>query len=131
MTTFNQYQENAEETAIYPGKGWFQSTPNAYSEDLRRNVANPHDMIGLSYLAMGLSGEAGEVAGKIKKALRDGHDRRTVIEGVGAELGDVIWYISEIATELGLSLEEVAVGNMEKLADRKQRGVLQGSGDER
>ena len=79
------------------------------------------------------AGEAGEVAEHAKKAIRD--DAGTVTDerraAMAKELGDVLWYVSQLASELGLALEDVAQGNIEKLLSRQRRGVLSGSGDER
>ena len=79
-------------------------------------------------LVAGLCSEAGEVAGKFKKALRDGGDAR---QAMIAEIGDVLWYCACLARECGVSLEMVARANLVKLADRQQRGVIGGSGDDR
>ena len=79
-------------------------------------------------LVAGLCSEAGEVAGKFKKALRDGGDAR---QAMVAEIGDVLWYCACLARECGVSLEMVARANLEKLASRQKRGVIGGSGDER
>lgn len=107
------YQTKVAETAIYPGSG----TGSAAA---------------LSYVGLGL-GEAGEVQGKIKKILRD--DAGVVTDGarigIMKELGDLLWYVARTASELSLDLDAVAYQNLEKLADRKDRGVLQGSGDDR
>lgn len=107
--TIDRYQMQTHETAIYP----------------------PH--LALGYLALGLAGEAGEVANKIKKVYRDTHgivtpETRAAIQ---KELGDVLWYAAELATMLGIRLSEAAQGNLDALADRKARGVLGGSGDDR
>ncbi len=85
------------------------------------------------YPTMGLLNEAGEVAGKIKKIFRDkngkiGEEDRLALK---SELGDVLWYLTQIATELGLTLEEVAEANLAKLFDRLERDRIQGDGDER
>jgi NTP pyrophosphatase (non-canonical NTP hydrolase) len=85
------------------------------------------------YPTLGLANEAGEVAGKIKKIFRDkggviGAGEREALKG---ELGDVLWYLAQICTELGLTLDEVADANLEKLASRQQRGTLYGDGDSR
>jgi len=104
MTTMDEYQAAAEATAIYP--------PN----------------VGLEYTALGLVGEAGEYANKVKKLLRDGYIDR---EGCIDELGDSLWYLANAAKEQGTTLDEVARRNMTKLADRQERGQLRGSGDER
>ena len=87
----------------------------------------------IAYPAFGLCGEAGEVADKLKKILRDKHgkilreDRLEIIK----ELGDVLWYVAQLALDLGYSLEDVARINIEKLRDRQKRGVIGGSGDNR
>ena len=110
--TFNEYQELAAGTAIYPKRG---------------------EISGLAYTALGLNGEAGEVAEKIKKALRDNNgviDEAKTYE-LAKELGDVLWYVSETASQLNLSLGQIAEINVEKLYSRKDRGALQGSGDDR
>ena len=101
--TFDEYQEFARSTVIYP-------------EDVK-----------VVYPTLGLCGEAGEVAEKIKKHMRDGRS----LVGVGLELGDVLWYISALADDLGTTLEEIAQANVDKLASRMERGKLGGSGDER
>jgi NTP pyrophosphatase (non-canonical NTP hydrolase) len=107
---FSEYQRLSRETAVYPQLG-----------------------DNLVYPALGLCGEAGETAEKIKKAMRDDggiltDERR---EAVAAELGDVLWYVAQLATEAGLDLEVIAASNLEKLASRQERRVLHGSGDER
>ena len=85
------------------------------------------------YLALGLGDEAGEVQGKIKKILRDqsGNVTDKNIADIKKELGDVMWYIACLADYFGLSLEQVAQTNIDKLSSRKDRGVLGGSGDDR
>lgn len=87
----------------------------------------------LSYCTLGLCGEAGEVANKVKKVIRDHNgvmstEFKTAIKG---ELGDCLWYISQMCEELGFTLEDVAQANIEKLQSRQDRGVIGGSGDER
>jgi NTP pyrophosphatase (non-canonical NTP hydrolase) len=103
------YQRLSRRTARYPRSDW------------------------LAYPALGLAGEAGEVAEHAKKAIRD--DAGTVTEqrraALAAELGDVLWYAAQLASELGLGLDEIAQANLDKLASRQRRGVLSGSGDER
>lgn len=85
------------------------------------------------YPTLGLVNEAGEVAGKIKKIFRDkdGHISDDDKEALKGELGDVLWYLTQICTNLGLSLEEVAEANLDKLFDRLERGTIQGDGDNR
>ena len=87
----------------------------------------------LEYLALGLTSEAGEVAGKVKKLIRDGTSNRPDDwkEQIAAELGDVLWYCSALATDLDISLGRVAKDNMNKLSSRKDRGTIGGSGDKR
>lgn len=93
-------------------------------------------MIGndpLLYPVLGLCGESGELANKVKKIYRDSggypsiDERNAVID----ELADSLWYIAEIATQLNVSLSDVASANLEKLRNRQQRGVIGGSGDNR
>lgn len=110
--TFEEYQYQAAKTAVYPGRG---------------------KLNGLLYAALGLAGEAGEIANEVKKILRDDgelitFDRRTKLF---KELGDVLWYIAAMTHELDEQLGEIAVANIEKLRSRKERGVLQGSGEDR
>ncbi len=85
------------------------------------------------YPTLGLVNEAGEVAGKIKKVFRDqgGQISRETREALKAELGDVLWYLAQICTELGLELDEVAEYNLAKLLDRQSRGKIGGEGDNR
>lgn len=90
-------------------------------------------MDAVYYLTMGLASEAGEVAGKVKKALRDHNgviDQQRSL-AIADELGDVLWYIARLADELGWDLNQVARNNIAKLADRKERGVIRGDGDKR
>lgn len=85
------------------------------------------------YTALGLNGEAGEIAEKVKKVLRD-HDgdfSKLDKDDISKELGDVLWYVSAFAHSIGLSLDDIARGNIEKLSSRKTRGVIRGSGDNR
>lgn len=116
MMDLNEYQRNARRTAIYPGKG----EPN-----------------GLVYTALKLAGEAGEVSDNVGKAIRDdkywetGHLNIDRYRALAAELGDVLWYVANMASELDLTLEDIARGNLQKLESRRERGVLRGSGDDR
>lgn len=83
--------------------------------------------------ALGVTGEAGELADKIKKVYRDGNGvfRTEERHEIMKELGDVLWYVTRLGATLGFSLEEIAAQNMAKLADRAKRGVIGGSGDNR
>tara|TARA_S200002703_G_scaffold22864_1_gene19630 strand:+ start:925 stop:1287 length:363 start_codon:yes stop_codon:yes gene_type:complete len=102
LITANEYQEKCKATAIYPKKD------------------------AIAYLSLGLVSEAGEVAGKIKKNIRDGSK-----SNVASEIGDVLWYCAMLANELGANLGKLMEDNLYKLNDRKVRGTLQGSGDDR
>ncbi len=109
VMTFEEYQKQAMETALEYGEQTF------------------------NYGGLGLVGEAGEIANKLKKVIRE-HDGK-IPEGLDQdlkkELGDVLWYINFLSVKLGLSLEEVAQANLTKLASRKERGTLLGNGDDR
>mgnify|MGYP001193150552 CR=1 FL=1 len=85
------------------------------------------------YPTLGLVNEAGEVAGKVKKIFRDqgGVITPASREALKYELGDVLWYLTQICTELDLTLEEVAAANIEKLFSRLERGAIKGEGDHR
>ena len=108
--TFEEYQKKSRKTAKYPDAG-----------------------SNFIYPTLGLVGETGEVAKKIKKVIRDDGgeilpEKRKEIE---KELGDVLWYFTQLATELNFSLDEIAEKNIEKLYSRLERGTLGGSGDNR
>jgi NTP pyrophosphatase (non-canonical NTP hydrolase) len=110
LVQLSDYQQRSRATAVYPDAGQ-----------------------NLTYPALGLCGEAGEAAEKVKKALRDDGgvltpERRTAL---AAELGDVLWYVAQLATEAGLELDTIAEENLSKLRSRQERNVLQGSGDVR
>jgi NTP pyrophosphatase (non-canonical NTP hydrolase) len=85
------------------------------------------------HLVMGLVGEAGEIAEKAKKLVRDQNSDLSLIDtdDITKELGDVLWYIAVMAEYLGIPLDDVATKNISKLASRKQRGVISGNGDDR
>lgn len=106
----NEYQTGALETAIYPNMG--------------QNFIYP---------SLGLVGEAGEVAEKVKKIIRDGDGTLTDPDRdkIAKELSDVCWYVAVLAYELDYTLEEIMQMNLDKLRSRKERGVLSGSGDNR
>ena len=102
---FNDYQALAKTTAIYP------------------------ENAKVFYPCLGLAGEVGEVCEKIKKHVRDG--RELDKEELKKELGDVLWYLSALSSDLGIELEDVAVTNYNKLKSRMERNVISGSGDNR
>lgn len=107
---------------------------NEYQEQaLRTAIGATTDLKVLLYRTLGLNGEAGEVAEKVKKILRDkdGKINETDKQEIVKELGDVLWYLQAIADYLGVSLEEVAQKNIEKLSSRKKRNLIHGSGDNR
>ena len=108
-------------------------TPDLYENLAGQTAIFPKDK-ALEYLALGLTSEAGEVAGKVKKLIRDGED----VEGfelkkiaIASEIGDVLWYCAMMAKEVGVPLNTIMQDNLRKLHDRKERGTLQGSGDDR
>ena len=106
---------------------------NHYQSESRRTALYPDVGSNAIYPTLGLVGEAGEVADKVKKILRDKNglfDEESKGE-IKLELGDVLWYISQLSSELGYELEEVAEANLKKLRSRKNRGKIQGSGDDR
>ena len=100
---------------------------------LSRSTARYPRQEALTYPALGLAGEAGEFADHAKKVIRDDAGEVTPQrrEAMAKELGDVLWYVAQLASELGLELEQVAQDNLDKLLSRQRRGVLSGSGDDR
>lgn len=102
---------------------------NEYQKLAMKTAIFPTDM-GVYYATLGLAGEAGEIANKVKKFIRDGHSVDKEKELI-SELGDVLWYVAAVADVIGVSLEDVAKDNMYKLAERQRNGTLQGSGDNR
>lgn len=105
----SEYQRLSRRTAGYPREAW------------------------LAYPALGLAGEAGEVAEHAKKTIRDNGGRVSTERraALAKELGDVLWYLAQLATELELDLDEIAQANLDKLLSRQRRGVLSGDGDDR
>lgn len=106
---------------------------NAYQQGARRTARYPQVGANPIYPTLGLCGEAGEVADKVKKVLRDqgGSFSPEVLEALKLELGDVLWYVAQLASELNLDLEAIATANLAKLASRAARNVITGSGDNR
>lgn len=103
----NNYQRQAKETAIYP------------------------ENAKIVYPALGLAGEAGEVADKVKKTIRDGRNDAEYYHQIAKELGDVLWYCAVLADDLGYSLQQIAEMNVYKLQVRKAMGTIGGDGDDR
>jgi NTP pyrophosphatase (non-canonical NTP hydrolase) len=106
---------------------------NDYQRESRKTWNLIHTDHAIVYPTLGLANEAGEVAGKVKKIFRDkggviGDAER---EALKQELGDVLWYLAQICTELDLTLEEVAEANLEKLFSRQERNTIRGDGDVR
>ena len=109
ISDLDMYQKVAKSTAIYP-----------------REQA-------IIYPTLGLTGEAGEVANKVKKIIRDGtiENHESLIQEISAEIGDCLWYISVLADDIGVKLSDIANNNLVKLANRKEKGTIHGSGDAR
>jgi NTP pyrophosphatase (non-canonical NTP hydrolase) len=109
--TFDDYQNQSLDTVV-----------NHSNQEMNRSI-----------FAMGIAGEAGEVIEKWKKivAYRDGVISEEDLQEISKELGDVLWYIAVFAHSLGLSLDDVAKNNIQKLQSRKQRSVIKGAGDNR
>ena len=109
ISDLDMYQQVAKTTAIYP-----------------REQA-------IIYPTLGLTGEAGEVANKVKKIIRDGtiENHEGLIQEISSEIGDCLWYISVLADDIGVKLSDIANNNLVKLANRKEKGTIHGSGDTR
>ena len=109
ISDLDMYQQVAKQTAIYP-----------------REQA-------IIYPTLGLTGEAGEVANKVKKIIRDGTSKNNenLVQEISAEIGDCLWYISVLADDIGVKLSDIANSNLEKLENRKKKGTIHGSGDDR
>lgn len=113
--TMNEYQIEAKKTADFP------------------TVMVGNEEVSWIYPAMGLAGEAGEVVEKLKKILRNKEGKITLedVVAVTKEIGDVLWYLAILADELGVELENAAMGNVMKLRSRQERGVIKSVGDDR
>ena len=109
VSDLDMYQKVALTTAIYP-----------------REQA-------IIYPTLGLTGEAGEVANKVKKIIRDGSDKNddSLVSEIKSEIGDCLWYIAVLASDFNIKLSDIASSNLEKLEKRKQKGTIHGSGDDR
>ena len=110
-----------------------QTKYGSYQEKSRKTYSDIPTNDYIVYPTLGLVNEAGEFAGKIKKIFRDkgGNFSQEDKEALKGELGDVLWYLTQICTNLGFTLEEVAEGNLDKLFSRLERGKIQGDGDNR
>ena len=109
VSDLDMYQQVAKTTAIYP-----------------REQA-------IIYPTLGLTGEAGEVANKVKKIIRDGSDKNNedLVQAISSEIGDCLWYIAVLANDFDIKLSDIASTNLEKLANRKKNNTIHGSGDTR
>ena len=109
ISDLDMYQQVAKQTAIYP-----------------REQA-------IIYPTLGLTGEAGEVANKVKKIIRDDGNKinESLVQEISAEIGDCLWYISVLADDIGIKLSDIANSNLIKLENRKKKGTIHGSGDKR
>jgi len=109
VSDLDMYQQVAKTTAIYP-----------------REQA-------IIYPTLGLTGEAGEVANKVKKIIRDGSNSKDekLVSEIKSEIGDCLWYIAVLASDFDIKLSDIASTNLEKLANRKKNGTIHGSGDNR
>ena len=109
VSDLDMYQKVAKTTAIYP-----------------REQA-------IIYPTLGLTGEAGEVANKVKKIIRDGTNKNNenLVQEISSEIGDVLWYIAVLADDVGVKLSDIANNNLIKLENRKKKGTIHGSGDDR
>lgn len=119
---FKDYQKKASTTAVYPHPDIDEKYTNYYFND---ELIDAGKIVPIMYCALGLAGESGEVAEQVKKSWRNNmkvtDERRTKIKD---ELGDVLWYAAQLATELDLNLDDIAENNIAKLAARKQEGKL-------
>jgi len=109
--TLDEYQKEALVTAIFSG----------------------NELKDLSHWVLGVSGESGEIAEKVKKIIRDfdGHVSDETKVELAKEIGDVLWYLAVLAKHLGVNFDEIGTGNIAKLRSRQARGVIQGNGDNR
>lgn len=133
--TLNQFQEQCATTAIYGEK--ITALLNPIREALHDNrlidmnainrLDEVEQLLNVAYAVLGLAGEAGEVANKMKKVIRDG----TTFEPLEKEVQGTFWYVNSCFTELGVPANDAAVQLAETLQSRKERGVLQGNGDDR
>jgi len=109
--TLEEYQKFTKSTASYPTE----------------------NNLNLFYTALGLAGEAGELTDKMKKVIRDKGNKidEATRQEMAKEIGDTLWYVSQLSAELGLTLDEIAEANIKKLKSRMERGTIHGDGDNR
>jgi len=105
---------------------WYQIEANKTAEYPHYNI---NDII--SYLGLGIAGESGEIANKLKKVIRGDKSIDAISQDLAYELGDVLWYVSELSKELNYSLSTIAEMNLQKLAERKKNNTIKGTGDNR
>lgn len=101
-----------------------------YQDEARKTSFCPAEY-KIIYATVGLTGEAGELANKVKKIMRGDANRAALLEEIKSDMGDVLWYLSALADDLDVTLADIAEMNIKKLRDRQQRDRLRGSGDER
>ena len=114
---FDDYQNETHQFFISDGKKY--------------KVKNDNKDLLIARMALGIAGEAGEIAEKVKKYLRGDYPLKDLKKKISAEAGDKLWYLSEFLSIFDIKLSDVAQQNLDKLADRRKRGTLIGSGDER
>lgn len=129
--TFNDYQSETNITAIYRNSIWEYVKTLKIPEPEKANELV--DLLCKVYVVLGLAGEAGELAGKMKKIIRDsqGYISQEKKRDILDENGDITWYNGRVSTEFGENYDQVAQNNLTKLFGRKERGTISGSGDNR
>jgi len=130
--TLNDYQNHTDKTALYPAKiaDFMMETIGLDPASAMENRSMER-LLELIYTTLGLTGEAGELANKIKKVLRGDFIYEDIRKDLIYELGDCLWYVAQIARALDICLEDIAAFNLQKLQRRLETGTLQGSGDNR
>lgn len=129
---FDEYQKRAHDTAMYPFNIRIHSSlhiPESEEPLTKEEIENIGIQIPFVYPLIGLSGEVGELQNKLKKVLRD--NKPLARDEINLELGDILWYVSELASIFSMSLWSIAENNINKLESRKERNVIKGSGDDR
>ncbi len=131
MLTFEKYEQTVVETGIYHDS--ISKYVDALNIPLESDRNKLHKLLSKLYVTLGMIGEAGEIAEKMKKIIRDKNCEISQEDNVllKKEAGDVLWYVGADAKELDSTLSEIAQINIDKLQSRLQRGVISGSGDNR